>query len=226
MELASGYNQVSVKEADRPKTAFCTPFGLFEGIECSLAYLDDIVVFSSTVEQHLERLEVVLGRLQQEGLKAKLANCAFFQKEVCYLGHVISDQGVSTDPSKVEVVANWQAPTTISGLRSFLGFSDHLEVYTFLNMSVDLASASSSAMRALQWIMSQILLSVCPSLRARLGVPYCCFSSSKLATFFTVCTTLWKLAGLTASSMFLIENSVRRHNNKQPTSLSFCIDST
>lgn len=79
-------------------------------------YLDDIVVFSSTVEQHLERLEVVLGRLQQENLKAKLAKCAFFQKEVRYLGHVISDQGVSTDPSKVEVVANWQAPTTISVL--------------------------------------------------------------------------------------------------------------
>lgn len=151
MDLVSGYNQVPVAEADRPKTAFCTPFGLFEwnrmpfGLcnapstfqrlmqrifgdqQCQslLLYLDDIVVFSSTVEQHLERLEVVLGRLQQEGLKAKLAKCAFFQREVRYLGHVISDQGVATDPSKVEVVANWQPPTTITELRSFLGFASY-----------------------------------------------------------------------------------------------------
>lgn len=90
-----------------------------------LLYLDDIVVFSSTVEQHLERLEVVQVRLQQEGLKAKLSKCAFSQQEVRYLGHVISDKGVSTDPSKVEVVANWQPPTTISELRSFLGFASY-----------------------------------------------------------------------------------------------------
>lgn len=151
LDLASGYNQVPVTEADRPKTAFCTPFGLFEwnrmpfGLcnapstfqrlmqrlfgdqQCQslLLYLDDIVVFSSTVEQHLERLEVVLRRLQEQGLKAKLAKCAFFQREVRYLGHVVSDQGVSTDPSKVEVVANWQVPTTISELRSFLGFASY-----------------------------------------------------------------------------------------------------
>ncbi|XP_042338496.1 uncharacterized protein LOC121939556, partial [Plectropomus leopardus] len=151
MDLASGYNQVPVSEVDRPKTAFCTPFGLFEwnrmpfGLcnapstfqrlmqrlfgdqQCRslLLYLDDIVVFSSTVEQHLERLEVVLGRLQQEGLKAKLVKCAFFRREVQYLGHVISEAGVSTDPSKVEVVASWQPPTTISELRSFLGFASY-----------------------------------------------------------------------------------------------------
>lgn len=88
-----------------------------------LLYLDDIVVFSSSVKQHLERLEVVLGRLKQEGLKAKLSKCAFFQRDVLYLGHVISDQGVSTDPRKVEVVAKWQPPTTVSQLRSFLGFA-------------------------------------------------------------------------------------------------------
>lgn len=151
MDLASGYNQVPVAEADRPKTAFCTPFGLFEwnrmpfGLcnapstfqrlmqrifgdqQCQslLLYLDDIVIFSSTVAQHLERLEVVLRRLQEEGLKAKVTKCAFFQREVRYLGHVISDQGVATDPSKVEVVANWQPPTTISQLRSFLGFASY-----------------------------------------------------------------------------------------------------
>ncbi|KAK7881610.1 hypothetical protein WMY93_030019 [Mugilogobius chulae] len=151
MDLASGYNQVPVAESDRHKTAFCTPFGLFEwnrmpfGLcnapstfqrlmqrvfgdqQCQslLLYLDDIVVFSSTVLQHLERLDVVLGRLQKEGLKAKLSKCRFFQREVHYLGHVISDQGVATDPSKIEVVANWPTPSSATELRSFLGFASY-----------------------------------------------------------------------------------------------------
>lgn len=114
LDLASGYNQVPVVEGDRFDT-FCTPFGLFEynrmpfGLcnapstfqrlmqrlfgdqQCQsvLLYLDDIVVFSSSVEQHLMRLEVVLCRLEQQGLKAKLEKCSFFQKEVRYLGHII-----------------------------------------------------------------------------------------------------------------------------------------
>uniref|UniRef100_A0A8C1XCE3 Gypsy retrotransposon integrase-like protein 1 n=1 Tax=Cyprinus carpio TaxID=7962 RepID=A0A8C1XCE3_CYPCA len=151
MDLASGYNQVPVSEQDRPKTAFCTPFGLFEwnrmpfGLcnapstfqrlmqrlfgdqQCQslLLYLDDIVIFSSSVEQHLERLELVLSRLQCEGLKAKLEKCAFFRSEVTYLGHVISADGVSTDPKKIEAVAQWPQPTSVSELRSFLGFASY-----------------------------------------------------------------------------------------------------
>ncbi|KAL7853106.1 hypothetical protein SRHO_G00188910 [Serrasalmus rhombeus] len=151
LDLASGYNQVPVAEEDRAKTAFCTPFGLFEwnqmpfGLcnapgtfqrlmerlfgdqQCQslLLYLDDIVIFSSTVTQHLERLDLVLGRLQHEGLKAKLEKCFFFQREVSYLGHVISDQGVATDPSKIQAVAGWRTPSTVSELRSFLGFSSY-----------------------------------------------------------------------------------------------------
>lgn len=88
-------------------------------------YLDDILFFSSTVDRHLERLEVVLGWLQQEGLKVKLSKCAFFQRQISYLGHRISDKGVSTDPSKVEAVANWEPPTTIYQLQSFLGFASY-----------------------------------------------------------------------------------------------------
>ena len=151
MDLASGYNQVPVSEGDRAKTAFCTPFGLFEwnrmpfGLcnapgtfqrlmqrmfgdqQCQavLLYLDDIVIHSSTVNQHLQRLEMVLTRLQMEGLKAKLGKCAFFKPEVHYLGHVISQQGVATDPSKVEAVASWRRPTNTSELRSFLGFASY-----------------------------------------------------------------------------------------------------
>ena len=151
IDLASGYNQVPVSELDRPKTAFCTPFGLFEfnrmpfGLcnapstfqrlmqrmfgdqqgQSLLLYLDDIVIFSSSVFQHLQRLEVVLGRLRKEGLKAKFEKCTFFQKEVKYLGHVISSEGVSTDPEKIEAVSKWKRPRHVSELRSFLGFASY-----------------------------------------------------------------------------------------------------
>ncbi|XP_053285372.1 uncharacterized protein LOC128446371 [Pleuronectes platessa] len=151
IDLASGYNQVPMTEQDRPKTAFCTPFGLFEfnrmpfGLcnapstfqrlmqrmfgkeqgQSLLLYLDDIIVFSSSVEQHLQRLEIVLDRLQKEGLKAKLEKCVFFRREVGYLGHVITSQGVSTDPKKIEAVSKWQRPRHISELRSFLGFASY-----------------------------------------------------------------------------------------------------
>ena len=136
MDLASGYHQVPVRDQDKNETAFCTPFGLFEfnrmpfglcnapsafqrlmermfGDEhcCSLLlYLDDIVVFSSTVDEHISHLGLVLCCLQREGLKAKLERCKLFKEEVQYLEHVISSTGVSTDPKKI--------PTP-----SFLGFA-------------------------------------------------------------------------------------------------------
>lgn len=74
------------------------------------------MVFSSSVAQHLERLEMVLGHLEKEGLKAKLEKCAFFRPEVKYLGHVISAQGVATDPGKIAAVAQWRCPETMSEL--------------------------------------------------------------------------------------------------------------
>ena len=71
------------------------------------------------------RLDVVLQRLQKEGLKAKLEKCAFCRPEVAYLGHVISGAGVSTDPKKIKAVANWGRPHQVLELRSFLGFTSY-----------------------------------------------------------------------------------------------------
>lgn len=105
------YNQVPVAEEDKAKTAFCTPFGLFEfermpfslcnapgtfqrlmerifgdqSLQSVLLYLDDVIVFSSSTEQHLQRLEMVLSRLQQKDLKAKLSKWHFFRKECSIL---------------------------------------------------------------------------------------------------------------------------------------------
>ncbi|XP_062407933.1 uncharacterized protein LOC134099157 [Sardina pilchardus] len=151
LDLASGYNQVPVAEKDKAKTAFCTPFGLFEfnrmpfglcnapstfqrlmerifgaqHFQTLLLYLDDVIVFSSTVEDHLQRLDSVLTRLHFEGLKVKLEKCCFFRTEVKYLGHVISKDGVATDPDKINAVAKWVRPSTVSELRSFLGFASY-----------------------------------------------------------------------------------------------------
>uniref|UniRef100_A0A8B9GTI5 ribonuclease H n=1 Tax=Astyanax mexicanus TaxID=7994 RepID=A0A8B9GTI5_ASTMX len=137
LDLASGYNQVPVAAKDQAKTAFCTPFGLFEfqrmpfglcnapgtfqrlmerifgdqRFQSLLLYLDDVVVFSSTFSEHMERLRLVLERLKQNGLKLKLGKCHFFQTEVKYLGHVISAAGVSTDPDKIAAVSEWKVPS-------------------------------------------------------------------------------------------------------------------
>ena len=145
------YNQVPVAEEDKAKTAFCTPFGLFEfermpfglcnapgtfqrlmerifgdqSLQSVLLYLDDVIVFSSSIEQHLQRLEMVLSRLQQKGLKAKLSKCHFFRKEVQYLGHRVSREGVATDPEKFSAVENWRRPRDVTEVRSFLGFCSY-----------------------------------------------------------------------------------------------------
>ena len=94
-------------------------------LEICLVYLDDIIVYSSTVEEHLQRLDVVLGRLRRAGLKLKPEKCALLQKSVSFLGHVISDQGIGTNPEKVRAVMDWPRPTCIREVRAFLGLASY-----------------------------------------------------------------------------------------------------
>ena len=152
LDLRSGYWQVELKEEDKHKTAFTVgPLGFFEcnrmpfGLtnapatfqrlmescmgelhlkEC-LIFLDDILIFSRTFEEHLSRLEGVFERLEQHNLKLKPSKCEFFMKEVKYLGHVVSEQGIRTDPEKVEALKSWPVPHNIKTLRSFLGFTGY-----------------------------------------------------------------------------------------------------
>ncbi|KAL6485918.1 hypothetical protein MHYP_G00053100 [Metynnis hypsauchen] len=151
LDLASGYHQVAVEESDRPKTAFATPFGLYEFLrmpfgvcngpatfqrlmqatmndlifQIMLVYLDDILVYSKTFCEHIDRLEAVFRRLKETGLKVKLEKCHFLQSEVKFLGHQISAQGIGTDPEKVTAVEQWPVPSTLKDLRSFLGFCSY-----------------------------------------------------------------------------------------------------
>ncbi len=96
-----------------------------QSLQSVLLYLDDVIVFSSSMEQHLQRLEMVLSRLQLKGLKAKLSKCHFFEKEVQYLGHCVSREGVATDPDKISAVENWRVPRDVTEVRSFLGFCSY-----------------------------------------------------------------------------------------------------
>ena len=151
LDLISGYWQVEVEEADREKTAFCTteglyqfkvmPFGLcnapasfqslmdlvLSGLQWSqcLVYLDDIIVIGRSFAEHISNLNSVLQRLRESGLRLKPAKCCFFQTRVHYLGHIISRDGVATDPQKTDKVAQWPTPTCRREVQQFLGFANY-----------------------------------------------------------------------------------------------------
>ena len=87
-----------------------------------IIYLDDIVIFSKDAASHLERLEAVFQKLEEAGLKLKLSKFELFQRQLAYLCHVISAEGVATDESKIEAIKNWPTPTNVIEVQSFLGF--------------------------------------------------------------------------------------------------------
>lgn len=152
LDLKAGYWQVELKEEDKCKTAFqvgtlgfyeCNrmPFGLcnapatFQRLmercmgdlnlrEC-LIYLDDIIIFSETFDAHLDRLEAVFDRLRQHNLKLKPSKCEFFKTEVTYLGHIVSADGIKTDPGKINAIKDWPVPHSVKDVRRFLGFSGY-----------------------------------------------------------------------------------------------------
>ncbi|MCG8030630.1 MAG: reverse transcriptase family protein [Candidatus Thiodiazotropha taylori] len=152
LDLKCGYWQVEVKPADKAKTAFqvgslgfyeCNrmPFGLCNApatfqrlmercmgelnLRDCLIYLDDIIVYSSTFEEHLERLQAVFMNLEKHNLKLKPSKCEFFKEKDVYLGHVVSAEGVHVDPSKTEAVRNWPIPKSTKDVRKFLGFTGY-----------------------------------------------------------------------------------------------------
>ncbi|GFV82332.1 retrovirus-related Pol polyprotein from transposon 17.6 [Trichonephila clavipes] len=139
LDLKSGYWQVEIHPEDREKTAFTSgqglwqfkvmPFGLcnapatFERLmetvlkgltfEACLIYLDDVIIGGRTFEEHLQNIRKVLSKLSDANLKLNPSKCKFFQKEVNYLGHIISAEGVRTDPEKVSAVKNWKRPENL-----------------------------------------------------------------------------------------------------------------
>ena len=155
LDLASGYWQIRVAPGSREKTAFVVPNGFYEfrvmpfGLSNAPAvfqrlmqrvlmglnpqggqafvsvYIDDILVYSRTLEEHLTHLRLVLERIQKAGLKLKLAKCAFIRKEVEYLGHILTPEGLKTNPRIVTSVMEFPTPTGVKEVRQFLGLCSY-----------------------------------------------------------------------------------------------------
>ena len=151
LDLASGYWQIGLSQDAKEKSAFCTPGGLYQfkvmpfgltnapatfqrlmervlaGLQWDicLVYIDDVIIFSQTVEEHIQQLGVVLERFKEAGLKLKPKKCFLFRKKVNYLGHVVSEDGIETDPDKIKAVLEWSTPETVKEVRSFLGLCSY-----------------------------------------------------------------------------------------------------
>jgi hypothetical protein len=151
IDLRSGYHQLKIRKSDIPKTAFHTRYGLYEYTVMSfgltnaptyfmylmnkvvmeyldkfvVVFIDDILIFSKTEEEHEKHLRMVLEKPISNQLYAKFSKCESWLTKVAFLGHVISAGGVSVDPSKVKDVLNWTLPTNASEIQSFLGLAGY-----------------------------------------------------------------------------------------------------
>lgn len=151
IDLRSGYHQLRVQEDDIPKTAFRTRYGHYEFLvmpfgltnapaafmdlmnricrpyldKFVIVFIDDILIYSHSREDHEEHLRLVLDLLRKEQLYAKSSKCEFWLTKVQFLGHVISAKGIHVDPAKIEAVKSWNSPKTPSEIRSFLGLAGY-----------------------------------------------------------------------------------------------------
>jgi hypothetical protein len=151
IDLRSGYHHLKIQLEDIPKTTFTSRYGLYEFIVMSfgltnapayfmylmnkvfmeyldkfvVVFIDDILVFSRSEEEHEEHLRLVLQKLCEHQLYAKFSKCDFWLKEVSFLGHIITDGGIAMDPSKVRDVLNRSPPKNVPEIRSFLGLAGY-----------------------------------------------------------------------------------------------------
>ena len=151
LDSAGAFHCISIRPQDREITAFSTrrghfefvrlPFGLCNGpasycqliqrvlhkipLDRAFAYLDDVIVHSKGVQQHLVNLEQVLMAHLQYGLRLQPSKCEFLRKSAKYLGHVITMGGFQVDPEKVDIVVNWPTPTKVVDLMAFLGLCNY-----------------------------------------------------------------------------------------------------
>jgi hypothetical protein len=151
MDLRSGYHQIHIRPEDVPKTAFTTRYGLFEYLVMSfgltnapahftylmnsvfmpeldkfvMVFIDDILIYSKNEEEHAKHLLIVLAHLREHQLYAKFSKCAFWLEDIQFLRHVLSAKGIAVDPSKVKDILEWNSPTTVHQVQSFLRLASY-----------------------------------------------------------------------------------------------------
>jgi hypothetical protein len=151
VDLRSGYHQIKIHLEDIPKTAFSTRYGLYEYLVMSfgltnapahfmylmnpvfmpeldkfvMVFIDDILIYSKSEEEHEQYLRIILQWLRNHQLYDKFSKCAFRPNEVPFLGHIISAKGITVDLSKVQEVLEWKSPRSVTQIRSFLGLAGY-----------------------------------------------------------------------------------------------------
>ena len=149
IDLRSRYHHIALGKSSRAKTAFVMPFGKYEflmvpfglaqapayfqllmnkvlnGLKFAMMYLDDIIIFSKNESQHLEHLETVFSYLREAGLKMKWSKCHFFKSEIHYLGHLISPEGISPLPNKLDCIQHMPVPKNVKEIKQFLGLTGY-----------------------------------------------------------------------------------------------------
>ncbi|XP_075110082.1 uncharacterized protein LOC142181216 [Nicotiana tabacum] len=178
IDLRSGYHQLRIRKEDISKTAFRTRYGHYEFLVMSfgltnapaafmdlmnrvfepfldtfiIVFIDDILLYSKSKEDHAEHLRIALQTLKKNELYAKFSKCELWLQSVAFLGHVVSSEGIKVDPQKTEAVKNWPRPTTPTEIRSFLGLAAYYRRFVegFSSLAAPLTKLTQKAVK-FQW---------------------------------------------------------------------------
>lgn len=195
-DFTSGYYQVEVEEKSKEKTAFITPDGLWEfnvlgmGL-CNapatfmrlmhhvlgdlmwtvcMSYLDDVIIFSPTFEDHLRHVEQVFSAIRKAGLKLKPKKCAFAMQQIAFLGHIVSKEGILPDPEKLRAVSEFPPPSNAKEVMQFLGLAGYYRRFV-KGFSATAKPLTELLSKGVAWEMTPLRLSAFENLRQSLLTP-------------------------------------------------------